>query len=98
MSATAQTAAAVTEHEKNELNNPSGWDQLKHLLPYVARYKGMSFLGLLALTLMGLVGALPQLIIGAIMDCLKGSPQALSRRLRDRRGPFCSRSFSSMRR
>ena len=27
---------------------------------------------------MGFVGALPQLIIGIIMDCLKGSPQALS--------------------
>ena len=42
------------------------------------RYKGMAALGLLALTLMGLVGALPQLIIGAIMDLLKGSPQPLS--------------------
>src|SRR6202522_4850840 len=57
---------------------PSGWDQLKTLLPYVKRYKAMTGLGLLTLTLMGLVGALPQLIIGAITDCLKGSPQALA--------------------
>ncbi len=41
----------------------------KHLIPYLTRYKGMVALGLLALTLMGLVGALPQLIIGSIMDC-----------------------------
>jgi ATP-binding cassette subfamily B protein len=38
----------------------------------------MTALGLLALTLMGIVGALPQLISGLIVDCLKGSPQALS--------------------
>jgi ATP-binding cassette subfamily B multidrug efflux pump len=38
----------------------------------------MTALGLLTLALMGLVGALPQLIIGAITDCLKGSPQALA--------------------
>ena len=38
----------------------------------------MVALGLLTLALMGIVGALPQLIIGAIIDCLKGSPEALS--------------------
>ena len=38
----------------------------------------MVALGLLSLTLMGLVGSLPQLIIGSIMDCLKGSQQPLS--------------------
>jgi ATP-binding cassette subfamily B protein len=51
---------------------------LKSLLPYVWRYKGMVALGLLTLALMGLVGALPQLILGIITDCLEGSPQALS--------------------
>src|SRR4029077_8044316 len=35
-------------------------------------------LGLLTTTLMAIVGALPQLIIGMITDLLKGSPQALS--------------------
>jgi ATP-binding cassette subfamily B protein len=38
----------------------------------------MVALGLLSLTLMGLVGALPQLLIGSIVDLLKGSPQPLS--------------------
>ncbi len=75
MSAVAQPMAVpAREHERQ----PSGWDHLKTLVPYVLRYKGMTALGLLALALMGLVGALPQLIVGAITDCLKGSPVALS--------------------
>jgi len=57
---------------------PSAWDHMKTLIPYVKRYKAMTAVGLLTLTLMGIVGALPQLIIGAITDLLKGSPQALS--------------------
>ena len=75
MSAIAQPAAVGTAVK---VKKPSGWDQLKTLLPYVKRYKAMTALGLLTLALMGLVGALPQLIIGAITDCLKGSPQALA--------------------
>ena len=75
MSAIAQPVAANTRATQK---SPSGWEHLKHLLPYVARYKGMVALGLLTLALMGLVGSLPQLIIGAIMDLLKGSPQPLS--------------------
>jgi ATP-binding cassette, subfamily B, multidrug efflux pump len=75
MSAIAQPAAVGTAPK---VKKPSGWDQLKALLPYVKRYKAMTGLGLLTLALMGLVGALPQLIIGAITDCLKGSPQALA--------------------
>src|SRR3984893_11101092 len=75
MSAIAQPVSSTAAQRDHE---PSGWDHLKALLPYVKRYKGMVALGLLALALMGIVGALPQLIIGAITDCLKGSPQALS--------------------
>jgi ATP-binding cassette subfamily B multidrug efflux pump len=77
MSAIAQP---VTENARKQekQKQPSGWDQLKHLIPYMTRYKGMVALGLLALTLMGLVGALPQLIIGSIVDLLRGSPQPLS--------------------
>jgi ATP-binding cassette subfamily B multidrug efflux pump len=75
MSAIAQPTVA---RPTAEAKKPSGWDQLKTLLPYVKRYKAMTGLGLLTLALMGLVGALPQLIIGAITDCLKGSPQALA--------------------
>jgi ATP-binding cassette subfamily B multidrug efflux pump len=75
MSAIAQPSAVRAAAPAKK---PSGWDQLKTLIPYVKRYKAMTGLGLLTLILMGLVGALPQLIIGAITDCLKGSPQALS--------------------
>lgn len=57
---------------------PSGWHRLKSLIPYVQRHKGMIALGLLMFLMMGLVGALPQLIIGVLTDCLKGSPQPLS--------------------
>jgi ATP-binding cassette, subfamily B, multidrug efflux pump len=74
MSAIAQPVAASARPARK----PSGWDHLKTLGPYIARYKKMLALGLLTLTLMGLVGALPQLIIGAITDCLEGSPRALS--------------------
>lgn len=75
MSAIAQPAVSRVVAPAKK---PSGWDQLKTLLPYVKHYKAMTALGLLTLLLMGLVGTLPQLIIGAITDCLKGSPQALS--------------------
>jgi ATP-binding cassette subfamily B protein len=74
MSAIAQPVATVSRPARA----PSGWDHLKTLLPYVRRYKGMTAVGLLTLTLMGLVGALPQLIIGTITDLLKGSAQPLS--------------------
>jgi ATP-binding cassette subfamily B multidrug efflux pump len=60
------------------VKKPSGWDHLKTLLPYVRRYKSMTALGLLTNTLMGLVGAFPQLIIGMITDCISGSARTLS--------------------
>jgi ATP-binding cassette subfamily B protein len=60
------------------VKKPSGWDHLKTLLPYVSRYKSMTALGLLTNTLMGLVGAFPQLIIGMITDCISGSARTLS--------------------
>src|SRR5277367_1368780 len=74
MSAIAQPAAAVSAVK---VKKPSGWDQLKTLIPYVKRYKAMTGLGLVTNTLTGLVGALPQLVIGAITDCLTGSPKTL---------------------
>jgi len=77
MSAIAQPVAENARRQQKQ-KQPSGWDQLKHLIPYMTRYKGMVALGLLSLTLMGLVGALPQLLIGSIVDLLKGSPQPLS--------------------
>ena len=75
MSALAQPATATASRRERP---PSGWQQLKKLIPYVVRYRGMVSLGLLTLALMGIVGAIPQLLIGIITDCIKGSPQALS--------------------
>src|SRR5579862_6193622 len=57
---------------------PSSWEHLKPLLPYVARYKGMVALGLLLDALMGIVGGLPQLVQGIIMDSLGGLPAPLT--------------------
>ncbi len=75
MSAVTQSIAGAPARPERK---PSGWDHLKVLLPYVKRYKKMVIVGLSALTITGIVGALPQLIIGMIVDCLQGSPRALS--------------------
>ncbi len=75
MSAIAQPVATTASRPAPK---PSGWENLKSLLPYVARYKRMTALGLATNLLMAAIGALPQLVIGIITDCLKGSPQALS--------------------
>ena len=74
MSAIAQPVVATVHPQPK----PSGWSQMKTLVPYVLRYKGMTSLGLLTLALMGLVGALPQLIIGMITDLVQGSPRTLA--------------------
>jgi len=74
MSAIAQPVAAAAWPAKK----PSGWQNLKPLLPYVGRYKGMVALGLLLDALMGIVAALPQLVQGIIADCLNGLPQPLT--------------------
>jgi ATP-binding cassette, subfamily B, multidrug efflux pump len=75
VSAIAQPAAVSAPSKAKQA---SGWDHLKSLLPYVWRYRGMVVLGLLTNTLMGLIGAYPQLIIGAITDCVGGSSRTLS--------------------
>ena len=75
MSAIAQPAAAASTRPQRR---PSGWQHLKPLLPYIARYKGMVVLGLTFDALMGIVGSLPQLIQGIITDSLNGLPQPLS--------------------
>jgi ATP-binding cassette, subfamily B, multidrug efflux pump len=74
MSAIAQPVAAAARAAKK----PSGWQNLKPLLPYVGRYKGMVALGLVLDALMGIVAALPQLVQGIIADCLNGLPQPLT--------------------
>jgi len=75
MSAVAQPVAAAARESERQ---PSGWEHLKTLIPYVRRYKGMVALGLVLDALMGIVGALPQLVQGIITDCLSGLGQPLS--------------------
>ncbi|HEY2108500.1 MAG TPA: hypothetical protein VGH17_01290, partial [Candidatus Acidoferrales bacterium] len=74
MSAIAQPVTAAARPAKK----PSGWQNLKPLLPYVGRYKGMVTLGLVLDLLMGIVAALPQLVQGIIADCLNGLPRPLT--------------------
>jgi ATP-binding cassette subfamily B multidrug efflux pump len=79
MSAAAQTVgAASTAAAAKQKKKSSGWNDLKTLVPYLRKYKGMTVIGLITLTLMGVVGALPQLLIGMITDCLQGAPQTLT--------------------
>jgi ATP-binding cassette subfamily B protein len=56
----------------------SGWDNLKPLVPYVLRYKRTGLIGLLALVVTGVVGSMPQLVIGMIVDLLRGAARPLS--------------------
>ena len=76
MSAAAESVstavAAKPEHK------PSGWENIRPLIPYVFNYKGMTAVGLLALALMGITGAIPQLVQGIIADSLTGLPQPLT--------------------
>lgn len=75
MSAIAQPVSGASAKPARK---PSGWQELKALIPYVLHYKRFVALGLFTLAVMGIVGALPQLIIGAIMDCLRGADVPLS--------------------
>jgi ATP-binding cassette subfamily B protein len=68
------SAAAQIPNTPAVQAQPSGWDHLKRLIPYIMRYKAMSALGILTLVLMGLVGNLVPLVIGIFTDVLVGSP------------------------
>ncbi len=68
MSAAPQTVQAQTGAKPAPL--PSAWRSLRGLFPYVARYKGGVVGGLVTLALMGVLGTLPQILIGAITDSL----------------------------
>ncbi len=76
MSAAADTltgSATKTTHMR-----VSGWAQLTRLLPYVRRHTGEVILGMLTQTGMGITGTLLPLIIGAIVDCIKGAEAPLA--------------------
>lgn len=76
MSAAATTTAAG--EATKETVKASTWSHLRGLLPYLGRYKGAIALGLLTLTLMGLVGNIVPLATGIITDTLAGSPKPFS--------------------
>jgi len=73
MSTVAQTISAAKKPQKKA----SAAAELRRLVPYLGPYKGGILFGLLMLAVMGLIGALPPLIIGSIIDCLNGAPQPL---------------------
>jgi len=75
MSAAAEPVSAAVAKSPRQ---PSGWENMRPLLPYVWRYKGMTSVGLLALALMGIIGSIPQLIQGIIADSLTGLPRPLT--------------------
>ena len=63
---------------KTAYKRVSGWAQLTRLFPYVARHKGEVLIGLVTQTGMGITGTLLPLIIGAIVDCIKGAGAPLA--------------------
>ncbi len=73
MSTVAQTVSVV----KGSQPKSTAWRELRRLFAYVAPYKGATSLGLLTVILMGLIGAAPPLVIGAITDLLQGAPRPL---------------------
>jgi ATP-binding cassette subfamily B multidrug efflux pump len=76
MSAAANTLAGPAV--KTAPKRVSGWAQLMRLSPYVRRHTGEVILGMLTQTGMGITGTLLPLIIGAIVDCIKGAEAPLA--------------------
>ena len=76
MSAAANTLASTTVGTTNK--RVSGWSQLMRLLPYVARHKTEVVIGLVTQIGMGITGTLLPLIMGAIVDCIKGAEVPLA--------------------
>ncbi len=74
MSAAAQTVNAQAAAKPRV----SSWRNLVGLLPYLGRYRGRTALGLATLVVMGVVGNLIPLVIGAAIDAVKGAPQPLA--------------------
>ena len=70
---TLASPAVKTRHKR-----VSGWAQLMRLLPYVSRHKGEVVIGMVTQIGMGITGTLLPLIIGAIVDCLKGAVAPLA--------------------
>src|ERR1035437_2345485 len=56
----------------------SGWAQVTRLLPYVRRHTGEVLVGMLTQVGMGIAGTLLPLIIGVLVDCIKGAAVPLA--------------------
>ena len=76
MSAAANTLASPAVKARHK--RVSGWAQLMRLLPYISRHKGEVVIGMVTQICMGITGTLLPLIIGAIVDCLKGAVAPLA--------------------
>src|ERR1700724_856259 len=76
MSAAANTLAGSAV--KSTPKPASGWAQLMRLYPYVRRHTGEVILGMVTQTGMGITGTLLPLLIGAIVDCIKGAQAPLA--------------------
>src|SRR6266853_1952183 len=76
MSAAANTLASSAV--KTAQKRVSGWAQLTRLYPYVRRHTGEVILGMVTQTGMGITGTLLPLIIGVIVDCIKGAAAPLA--------------------
>jgi len=55
----------------------TGWGQLSRLLPYFRGHGGEIILGMLAQAGMGITGTLLPLLVGAVVDCIKGAEAPL---------------------
>jgi ATP-binding cassette, subfamily B, multidrug efflux pump len=76
MSAAANTFAGTTATTTQK--RVSGWAQLMRLRPYVAKHKAEVFVGMVTQIGMGITGTLLPLLIGAIVDCIKGAAVPLA--------------------
>jgi ATP-binding cassette subfamily B multidrug efflux pump len=76
MSAAANTLSGAVP--KTAHRRVSGWAQLTRLYPYVARHKMEVLIGFMTQACMGITGTLLPLIIGAIVDCIKGAEAPLA--------------------
>jgi ATP-binding cassette subfamily B protein len=72
------SAAATTVAPPRAATRSEAWRSLLKLVPYLGRYKGGLFGGLVTLLVMGVAGALPPLYIGAIIDSLSGHKEPMS--------------------
>lgn len=77
MSSSASVRSSASENRSKK----STWENLRGLVPYLGRYKGVIALGLLTLALMGIIGNIVPLATGIITDTLAGSARPFERAL-----------------